>query len=287
MEKFYIDKLNRDEQIELAKNILSEKLIPLVSNEDTKELLIEKINNLSVVYLERQEFLDLQDLKEGDYNVPLACYGRGTVFMQNTRGINSKEFHGLIHEIIHSLSDHFKYDGKLGLLEGYFDENDVCQNRYKVINEAATEYITSSVLGEPFYCYSQDLKYTLELILQLAHISYEELLNIYFGKERWVTKELASRFNGDDITLLPKLLEEYDTRISSDINEEYNFSHVSEILLRTVNYKLDNHEHFDHEYVGGLLNKLLKDCYWVDMDVKTIEYYNDTIDRLLYYIKNR
>lgn len=297
MKQINVDDLSDDAQLRVAKKYLSETLFPMLKDEISIATFLENIEMISVNYLSRDDFLQEINCAEDSKGIPRAfCLNKKIYFQQDVE-VNGKrfpvlkheEFHVLIHEMLHALSDNFKYTGKTGLQQYYIDDNGDLYSDYKIINEAATEYLASNLLGEPFIGSNIDLKYVLQMVMELTGMDDEELLNLYFQDKNWVNEDLSMRFNSSDPTLLHKMLTLYDGWFPSSKKHDilYDFSNVSEILLNTVNYKIDNHELLDYKKIYHLLNKLLKKCYWIEINENIIEKYNDTLDRLTLFVKNR
>ena len=267
------------ELIEIAKNIIRKRLTELNSNPEIKQLITSKLDDIPVKVLKHDIFVEMSGVDPKKDIIPGAFYFNGNVYLCERDSFNYKDFHKLVHEMLHFLSDNSKTVGKTGLTQYYYNNNKLDAIGH-VINEGATEYLTSLLLGDFFYGYSNDLNHIMQMILTLMNKSTDDFITMYFQKDFWLNEENNRLFSSENAGLLTKIVAEYDNRLPKYAKKEYDFDYIFSGILDTVNSKLKLNENFDLTKTYDLLRNIRNNHDWIEIKDETIQKYNETMSEL-------
>lgn len=251
-------KINK-QVVDLAKNVLYLQLGNYITDEQEHEMIKEKIQNLKV------ELLSLEDFKETHYKcggsgfLPGGFEYKGDVYFRNDVEFTSREFHNLIHEMLHGISDN---GDKVGLHQVNLEKNYMYGLGF---NEAFTEYLASTVLEDKFGGYGQDFNYMIQMFMILTNLDIKELFNLYISKEEWLSGEIIDTFNPNDNELVG-LIVEYDNKLLK--NRTFNPNNVLQFLFNSIKIKIDNNENFDSEKLQELLKQYFNYFYDIDYELE-------------------
>lgn len=260
-----------------------EHIILLIKNEISKYIESESIqfefaDCANIQLLELDEFLSLsgsQSLGEG----PGAFYNskNNTIYMLKKENYSSNDMHKMIHEILHSLSNHYTNNGKEGYMVFGYDENNKLISAGGTLNEAATEYITSIINHDEFIGYPDDMKYVFELFIDILNIR-KDFISLYFQRDNWLNDEMNNKFNSKLPNQLDEFVLEFDNRLPMYRKNKYDFNKVVEIVINAIIAKITNHENINYK---GIYHNLLhiKNCNF-DLNEKNIQSINYTISNL-------
>lgn len=107
----------------------------------------------------------------------------------------------------------------------------------KIINEAATEFLTSIINNDGFIGYNDDMKYIFEIFIDIINIR-KDFIGMYFQKENWISDEMNKKFNSSKPYQLDEFIVELDNRLPMYRKKPYNFNKVFAILIDAVFDKL-------------------------------------------------
>ena len=193
-----------------------------------------------------------------------------TVYLLKGYSPRSKQIHNFIHELLHEYSNNYKNYGKCGLNVYGYDENNKLISVGGVINEAATEFLTSIINNDGFIGYNDDMKYIFEIFIDIINIR-KDFVSMYFQKENWISDEMNKKFNSSKPYQLDEFIVELDNRLPMYRKKPYDFNKVFAILIDAVFDKLKNNMMIDYQSILNNLYILAK-C---DFDLK-----NDNIAKL-------
>lgn len=241
--------------VDFAKNILLSRLKSYILDEKQYEIINDKISNMKIELLSSSDFKDKFYESNGKGFLPAAFVYGGIIYFRNDINFDINDFHNLIHEMLHIISDN-------GEKEGLLQHNKEKNYMYgRGLNEAFTEYLTSLILEDNFRGYSKDFEYIIQLFMILTNLDIKDLFNLYILKEEWLTDEIINTFNPNDNELVG-LIVEYDNML--DPNEKLNPNNVLQFLFNSVKIKINNNEKLDTERLQELLREYYN--YYYDMD---------------------
>ncbi len=199
------------------------------------ELIRARIESLNIKVLDGASFAKLyKDLTQSN-DFPSGFYRRSdeTVYIYRLKDNTT-----IIHEIIHALSDN--KEDKLGL-------NQYSNGIGRMFNEMATCYITSKIIGSGnggFY--SKDYHSAFKMFLSTMKMEDNELLQLFFQSENWITDELKTRFNKNNPEALEELITMYDKRTT----HEFDKNRIIELLEESSHV---NGTENDERYVENMI----------------------------------
>lgn len=254
--------------VEYAIKIIKERIKEYVDDVNVLNLINERINNLSYEFLSSQDFANKYSGKNSE--LASGFYYQGIIYLKKDFDeIIPKEFHTLVHEILHAISD--SSNGKLGLLERTQDGSWLGFS----MNEAATEYLTALILEESFNGYVKDIKNTLLLVMQIMNMDNAGLISTYLNSDSWLAK--SEKYNSEDLEALIKFNKLFDQRTIFYQNQEFDPNLIMSNLLEALNLKIKKGESFDYSIVRDLLNELQVDYSYIygleDGTIKDLENY--------------
>lgn len=267
--------------IQSSKLLLKEGLSKIVTNKDMLELLISKINNLDVVILEPDKFVEIWHSFNGNgIFAPGGFTFNNKVYLKN----NNLNVHTIIHEMIHGISE-IKHDNgyKSGLMVGNKNENYMYGRGF---NEAFTEHLTSIITNEIFCGYSQDFQYVIQLFMEISNLKLEDVIELYFKENEWLSDEIIDRFDSSKKSL-PNLIIEYDNKTSNG-QRKSNPNNIMEIIIDAINNKIDNNISINTHAISEMIKHLNDYYYSVDIELdSSIKYkLSNVLDNLGTY-KNK
>ena len=241
--------------VDFAKNILFSQLKSYISDEKQYKIINDKISNMKIELLSSPNFKDKFYESNGKGFLPAAFVYGGIIYFRNDINFDINDFHNLIHEMLHIISENGE---KHGLLQLNKEKNYMYG---RGLNEAFTEYLTSLVLEGNFRVYSKDFEYIIQLFMILTNLDINDLFSLYISKEEWLTDEIIDTFNPNDNELVG-LIVEYDNML--DPNEKLNPNNVLQFLFNSIKIKINNNEKLDTEGLQELLREYYN--YYYDMD---------------------
>ena len=247
-----------EQVVNYAKKFLYLQLEKYVIDGKQHEMIKEKIQNMKI------ELLSLEDFKETHYKcggsgfLPGGFQYKGVVYFRNDVEFTDREFHNLIHEMLHDISDN---GDKVGLCQ----RNEEKHYTYGLgFNEAFTEYLTSVILDDSFGGYSQDFNYIIQMFMILTNLDIKELFNLYISKEEWLSDEIINTFNPNDNELVG-LIVEYDNKVLK--KGTFNPNNVLQFLFNSIKIKINNNEKIDTEKLMELLKQYCNYYYDIDREL--------------------
>lgn len=241
--------------VDFAENILFSQLKSYISDEKQYKIINDKISNMKIELLSSPNFKDKFYESNGKGFLPAAFVYGGIIYFRNDINFDINDFHNLIHEMLHIISENGE---KHGLLQLNKEKNYMYG---RGLNEAFTEYLTSLVLEDNFRGYSKDFEYIIQLFMILTNLDINDLFSLYISKEEWLTDEIIDTFNPNDNELVG-LIVEYDNML--DPNEKLNPNNVLQFLFNSIKIKINNNEKLDTEGLQELLREYYN--YYYDMD---------------------
>ena len=241
--------------VDFAKNIFFSQLKSYISDEKQYKIINDKISNMKIELLSSPNFKDKFSQSKGKGFLPAAFVYGGIIYFRNDINFDINDFHNLIHEMLHIISENGE---KHGLLQLNKEKNYMYG---RGLNEAFTEYLTSLVLEDNFRGYSKDFEYIIQLFMILTNLDINDLFSLYISKEEWLTDEIIDTFNPNDNELVG-LIVEYDNML--DPNEKLNPNNVLQFLFNSIKIKINNNEKLDTEGLQELLREYYN--YYYDMD---------------------
>ena len=218
-------------------------------------LINDKISNMKIELLSSPNFKDKFYESNGKGFLPAAFVYGGIIYFRNDINFDINDFHNLIHEMLHIISENGE---KHGLLQLNKEKNYMYG---RGLNEAFTEYLTSLILEDNFRGYSKDFEYIIQLFMILTNLDIKDLFSLYISKEKWLTDEIINTFNPNDNELVG-LIVEYDNML--DPNKKLNPNNVLQFLFNSIKIKINNNEKLDTERLQELLREYYN--YYYDMD---------------------
>lgn len=247
--------------IELAKKVLFTRISTYITDDDELEIIKSKISNMKIELLSGDNFKETYYKCNGKGFLPAAFTYKGIIYFRNDIEFNSNDFHNLIHEMLHVISDNGE---KLGLFQHNKEKNYMYG---RDLNEAFTEYLTSLILEDSFKSYTQDFKYIIQLFMILTNLDVNDLFRLYISKDEWLTDEIISTFNSNDNELVG-LVVEYDNRLNPNKNKTFNPNNVLQFLFNSIKIKINNSEKLDTEKLEELLKQYYNYYYDVDRNLE-------------------
>ncbi len=241
--------------VDFAKNILFSQLKSYISDEEQYKIINDKISNMKIELLSSPNFKDKFYESNGKGFLPAAFVYGGIIYFRNDINFDINDFHNLIHEMLHIISENGE---KHGLLQLNKEKNYMYG---RGLNEAFTEYLTSLILEDNFRGYSKDFEYIIQLFMILTNLDIKDLFSLYISKEEWLTDEIINTFNPNDNELVG-LIVEYDNML--DPNKKLNPNNVLQFLFNSIKIKINNNEKLDTERLQELLREYYN--YYYDMD---------------------
>lgn len=163
--------------VDFAKNILFSQLKSYISDEKQYKIINDKISNMKIELLSSPNFKDKFYESNGKGFLPAAFVYGGIIYFRNDINFDINDFHNLIHEMLHIISENGE---KHGLLQLNKEKNYMYG---RGLNEAFTEYLTSLVLEDNFRGYSKDFEYIIQLFMILTNLDINDLFSLYISKE--------------------------------------------------------------------------------------------------------
>lgn len=247
-----------------AKNFLIEQIKKYASENEVK-IAKNRLQELKIKIVTKDEFERIFYENGGKGALAAAFVHQGTIYLNKDKPFLYKDFHVLIHEMLHVISNN---GDKIGLFQ--FNKEKDKEYGY-AFNEAFTEYLASLLLGDEFSSYSKDLKYIIELFMALTGLSINELFSLYISPHEWLTEDIAQRL---DVSLetLKKLVKEYDNLIPVSKTKEFEPNLILNTLFEMVNCKMAKGSLKDSLGIKELLEKLF-DYYgvWWELTTETKE----------------
>ena len=202
-------------------------------NSEIYQLISERMNKFQIEVLESDEY----NKRTSNYKFrPAGLYDSKNkkVILPND---TLEYFNGIttaVHEIVHALSDNG--DNKMGFMQR--GENTIG----RTFSEMATCYTTVKILGKGSGGgYSEDHDEIFKMFLKTMKMDDEELYKIFFGPDNWLTEEIKTRFNKNELNALNDLVSLYDKRTT----KEFDFEKALEIMLRSAETnQIENDEEF-------------------------------------------
>lgn len=208
----------------------------------TYKIISERMQKLQIEVLDNENFVAYYKERMGKRGrAPAGFYDplNKKVVLKNANLELFQTLETVIHETVHALSDNGI--DKVGLTQ--YNEG-----LGRGFNEMATCYITSKILGEGYGGgYSQDHREIFKMFLRTTKIKDNELFDIFFQSENWLTQDIKDRFNRHDSESLSKLIRFYDVRST----EEFEKSEVRDIINQSA---MINHIQEDEKYRKSLYN---------------------------------
>lgn len=244
--------------VDFAKNILFSQLKSYISDEKQYKIINDKISNMKIELLSSPNFKDKFYESNGKGFLPAAFVYGGIIYFRNDINFDINDFHNLIHEMLHIISENGE---KHGLLQLNKEKNYMYG---RGLNEAFTEYLTSILLEDCFSGYSKDFYYIIQLVMQLTNLDIKELFRLYISKKEWLTDELINTFNTNNDELI-KLIIEYDNRLNP--SKSFDPNNVFSYLFNSIKFKINNNEKLDTNKLQELLKEYYNYYYDVDHDL--------------------
>ena len=215
--------------VDFAKNILFSQLKSYISDEKQYKIINDKISNMKIELLSSPNFKDKFYESNGKGFLPAAFVYGGIIYFRNDINFDINDFHNLIHEMLHIISENGE---KHGLLQLNKEKNYMYG---RGLNEAFTEYLTSLVLEDNFRGYSKDFEYIIQLFMILTNLDINDLFSLYISKEEWLTDEIIDTFNPNNV--LQFLFNSIKIKINN--NEKLDTEGLQELLREYYNYYYD------------------------------------------------
>ena len=248
--------------IQNSKQELINGLSKIITDEDIIKTLVNKINNLDVIILESDEFIETwHSLGGKGIFAPGGFTHNNTVYLKN----DNLNIHTIIHEMLHGITE-FKHENgyKSGLLVGNKQENYTYGRGF---NESFTEYLTSLLLEDSFSEYSKDFYYIIQIFMQLTNLDITEMIKLYIGREELLNDKIIKSFNSDNNDLVGLVIE-YDNKL--DPSKSLNPNNVFQILFNSIKFKINNNEKLDVNKISDLLKNYYNYYYEVDLDLDNV-----------------
>ena len=246
--------------INSSKTLLIEGLSKLVSDKDLLNTLICKTNNLNVIILNNESFIEkYREFGGTGQFLPGGFAYQGVVYLKDI----NLNIHTIIHEMLHGISRSFNENGdKSGLFVGNKKENYMYGRGF---NEAFTEYLTSLITHESFNGYSKDFQYVIELFMEISNLKTDDVLGLYLQEQEWLNDEIIDMFDENNKSL-PNLIIEYDNKTSGGLRKS-NPNNIMNIILDAIDNKMGNSYSINAVRVGEKLKELNNYFYSVDVDL--------------------
>ena len=164
--------------VDFAKNILFSQLKSYISDEKQYKIINDKMSNMKIELLSSPDFKDKFYESNGKGFLPAAFVYGGIIYFRNDINFDINDFHNLIHEMLHIISDNGE---KEGLLQHNKEKNYLYG---RGLNEAFTEYLTSLILEDNFRGYSKDFEYIIQLLMILTNLDIKDLFKVYIPNSR-------------------------------------------------------------------------------------------------------
>ncbi len=250
--------------IQFAKDILFSRISFIVTDQNLLTHIKQRISDIKIELLSSEDFKETFYKSNGKGFLPGGFVYNGTIYFTNDLEFNKTDFHYLIHEMLHAISEN---EYKHGLLELSEDRKGY---RGYTINEACTEYLTSVLLEESFQGYSKDLNYMIQLLMNITDIRIPKLMELYILPESWLTEDIIKRFNSnnEDLILLVLL---YDQRLIQTRNNPYDSNKVIKILIEAIFDKLNLGCEINCAEADSLLRNIYNYYYGDGLYVPSIE----------------
>lgn len=208
----------------------------------TYKVISERMQKLQIEVLENKDFVEYYKERMGKGGRPPAGFYdpiNKKVVLKNANLELFQTLETVIHETVHALSDNGV--DKIGLAQ--YDKG-----LGRGFNEMATCYITSKILGQGRGGgYSQDHREVFKMFLRTTKIEDNELFDMFFKSENWITQDITDRFNKYDTKSLSKLIRFYDVRRT----EKFDKNEVRDIISQSA---IVNHIQNDEKYRKSLYN---------------------------------
>lgn len=235
-------------------------------------------NNIKINFLDKDDFLKEVGV-DSFSNAPGAFHktSDNSINILKKDNYTKMDYHKLIHEMLHAYSNNYFKSGKSGLQVSGYDENDKLISVGGVINEAATEYLTSIINKDGFIGYPDDMNYVFELFIDVLDMR-RDFVELYFQHDNWITDEMNKRFNANIPNQLDEFILEFDNRLPMYRKKTYDFNKIVSILLNAINSKLSNKENINYELISNDLMELKKADF--DFSVENISAINNLQERI-------
>ena len=266
------------EVIEFAKTFLYSRLKTYVIDEKLLKIVEEKLKKINIKLVTSDEFVEIFHNSNGKGFLPGAFVFDNTIYFRNDLEFDKNEFHKLIHEMLHNISQNQE---KLGIYKsGLYQSNKEKNYSYGYgFNEAFTEYLTSILLDEAFSGYSQDLNYVIQLFMLITDLKIEDLLFLYISKEEWCTENIINRFNPSSNDLVD-LIVMYDDRLPQTRRKKFNPNNVLKIIFDSIKQKIADKEFLDTYNIQELLKQYYNYFSDWNLDNNTKQNMNEILDVL-------
>jgi phosphomevalonate kinase len=97
--------------VDFAKNILFSQLKSYISDEKQYKIINDKISNMKIELLSSPDFKDKYYESNGKGFLPAAFVYGGIIYFRNDINFDINDFHKLIHEMLHIISDNGEKEG--------------------------------------------------------------------------------------------------------------------------------------------------------------------------------
>lgn len=248
-----------DEMFESCKRLLVSYIIQNTDNQELVNNINQNIESLKIFEATGEDFYKTAGVSEKSDNIPAGFYDSNNhkIYIHKKNVYSGRDIHIFMHELIHATSRFLKEE-KLGLEQFYYIDGRK-DFTGATINEAATEYITSSILNDS-YGYTEDMKTTLQLFLCMLNKNEKDLINMYFSKECWINEENGFLFNQDEPYLFSDLVQEYDKRLPKNNHGKFDKEKFISNLYENLMYKYNKAYDIDYIHVKDLLAEIVN--YW-------------------------
>lgn len=249
---------DKQEIIQRSKLLLINWLNNYINDSELLETITNRLNRLKVSIYNNEDFETEYRKLQGKGFAPGAFKYQDCLYFRETVST-----HQIIHEMLHGISSYTYENGfKSGLFVGNKKEDYIYGRGF---NEAFTEYLTSIITNEQFSGYSKDLKVIIELFMNLTNYKVEDVLNLYFQKEEWLSDDAMKLFASDNESL-PNLVTEYDNKLSNS-SRKINNNNVVKILLTAIDNKISDGTLVNSLEIIDKLKELNQYYYSCDIDL--------------------
>ena len=282
-----MDKITEQKLESIKNNICAYFSKCFGEDSSTFNMIKERMDNIQILIMDNADFKkQYEEVYGKSAFIPAGAYSKssGAVILHQANLDLPRVMETVIHEIIHALSDNRK--DKLGLYQ-------YGQNSGKSFNEMATCYITAKIMGRGYGgSYSKDYRDVFKMFLETTDISDNELYELFFGSENWITENICNRFNKNNPDSLKELVDLYDRRPTEDFDKIKVLGIIKQSvetnnLMLSNSYKefIENYcEYFDipldsinNKFLAELKNKVVEEPTYVQTDYKLLN--QETINK--------